>query len=142
MRQALTTLVEFDDVVESRRHSGAVNLALRGRVGADPCEALFAGATATALDDLPGTLRGVHLLEQIVPGPVTGPRQFRLVADGLQLDFDAHALQLHRDVAREFFAAVPAAAVPLRQRVGWALLLWLLRVPGVEALLVKLRGKT
>jgi hypothetical protein len=50
-------------------------------------------------------------------------------------------LPVLHDVSREFFAAVPPARVKWGPRIGWALLLNLLRVPGMAALLRRLRSR-
>ena len=44
---------------------------------------------------------------------------------------------MHRDAARPFYGAVPPPRVPLRLRLGWALLLTVLRLPGVGRLLLR-----
>jgi len=137
MSRTVIDPIDFDGAVECRRDSGTINLVLRGRAGADGIEALFAGASAQGLASLPTTLHAVHLSE---PTADAVPRRFRLAAQELRLEFSARSLQLHRDAARQFFAAVPTRRVPLGRRVGWTVLLSLLRVPGVETLLVKLRG--
>ena len=51
------------------------------------------------------------------------------------------ALPVQHDVSKAFFAAVPPAPVRWGPRIGWALLLNLLRVPGVAALLQRLRSR-
>ncbi len=51
------------------------------------------------------------------------------------------ALPVQHDVSKEFFAAVPPAPARWLPRIGWALLLNLLRVPGMAALLQRLRGR-
>jgi hypothetical protein len=50
------------------------------------------------------------------------------------------ALPVQHDVSREFFAAVPPAPTRWGPRIGWALLLNLLRVPGMGKLLQRLRS--
>jgi hypothetical protein len=55
-------------------------------------------------------------------------------------ELQAGSVQLHREVAREFFRAVPPPRVPRSTRLGWALLLGLLRFPGAARLLAKLRS--
>jgi hypothetical protein len=51
------------------------------------------------------------------------------------------ALPVQHDVSKEFFAAVPPAPARWGPRIGWALLLNLLRVPGIAVLLQRLRGR-
>jgi hypothetical protein len=50
-------------------------------------------------------------------------------------------IPVHHDVSAEFAAAVPPAPVKWGPRIGWALLLNLLRVPGMAALLRRLRSR-
>ena len=50
-------------------------------------------------------------------------------------------LPVQHDVSREFFAALPPVRARWLPRIGWTLLLNLLRVPGVPALLQRLRSR-
>lgn len=50
-------------------------------------------------------------------------------------------LPVQHDVSREFFAAVPPTPARLGPRIGWMLLLNLLRVPGMAGLLQRLRSR-
>jgi hypothetical protein len=70
----------------------------------------------------------------------TGLRRFRIESPRLTLALQARQVQVHRDAAAQFYSAVPPVHVPMRLRLGWALLLTLLRVPGAVALVRKLRG--
>jgi hypothetical protein len=131
--QALRELVAFEGSVECRLEQGAINLALRGRerTGA-VVEALFAGASASGgLAVLPRELHEVRLFE----------RPLQLKSRELQLDLTCRSLQLHRDVGRPFFKAVPPLSVPFARRAGWTVLLSVLRIPGAARLLMALRGK-
>jgi hypothetical protein len=47
----------------------------------------------------------------------------------------------HRDVRAEVFAAIPPRAVPFKKRLFWTVLLAAMRVPGLPALLQKLRSR-
>jgi len=49
-------------------------------------------------------------------------------------------MQVHRDATRAFFGALPPPRVPRTTRLGWWLLLGLLRVPGAACLLARWRG--
>jgi hypothetical protein len=139
-------LIAFDGAVECRLESGAINLTLRGferRGGAgavrSPAEALFAGAATTpdCLDALPARLDAVHIFE-LAAAP--GARRLLISAQKLQLELVCRSLQVHRDVGRVFFRAVPPPRVSLRRRLGWTLLLLVLRLPGAGRLLSRLRG--
>jgi hypothetical protein len=65
-----------------------------------------------------------------------GECRYLLRAQELQLELRARSLQLHRGAAAELFGAVPPPRVPWRLRVGWMLLLAVLRVPGAARLLL------
>jgi hypothetical protein len=143
-------LIAFAGAVQCEHGVGAVNLVLRGYgsatrgLHAAVTEVLFSDATALAL---PSGLRDLTISELPAPDgaqPATGERSaarcFRIDSAGLQLTLQARSVQLHRDAAAAFYGAVPPPRVPLRLRLGWALLLLVLRIPGAGALLGKLRG--
>jgi hypothetical protein len=133
-------LIGFDGTLECRAQSGPINLVLRGFergvVGAPrtAATALFSAATLPTSDAaVPARLHGASLLElEVAPGQC----RYLLRAQELQLELRARSLQLHREVGRELFGAVPPRRVPWRLRLGWALLLTLLRVPAVARLLL------
>jgi len=128
--------VEFEGPVECVHGSGAITLTLSGRErdGA-AVEALFAGASSpVGLSGLPGKLHEVRLVGD-------GARQVQLQSRERQLDLVCRSLQLHRDAATQFFKAVAPVQIPFARRLGWALLLSVLRIPGVARLMAALRGR-
>jgi hypothetical protein len=127
-------LVAFAGAVQCAAAHGAINLVLRGRARGGSTELLFSAAGAGAL---PKELHDVQVSE--LAGEFAA-RRFRIDSPELQLEFAARSAQLHCDVAGAFFAAVPPPHVPLRLRVGWWLLLTLLRLPKAERLLRLVRG--
>lgn len=137
-------LIAFDGPVQCEATHGTVNLVLcgaaRGMQGSRTglTQVLFSNASAVAL---PAGLHDATVIE-IGAGSPDAPRQFRIESPGLTLALQARQVQLHHDVAAIFYGAVPPVRVPLRLRLGWALLLAGLRVPGVAALLRKVRGST
>ena len=166
---ALIELAVFDGAVQCRLQAGAVNLILSGRErGGGALEALMAGtrtdaaqegaaqgtgaSDGAALGSLPSSLHDARLLERTGVHAAAGladprpsgaravVRRLRLQSRERQLDLTAYSLQLHRDAAPSFHAAVPPLPATYGRRFGWALLLWLLRVPGVAPLLTLLRG--
>ena len=135
-------LIAFDGEVQCRSERGAIHCSLRGheRHGGE-VEVLLAAA---GLPDgpapqrpLPARLNEVGVFELDAP---PGARRLLLVARELQQPLAARSVQLHRDVAPAFFSAVPPLRVPYLRRLGWALLLRLLRWPGAGRLLLRLRG--
>lgn len=142
MSPAVQPVIQFDGAVECSLRPGAVNLVLRGRVGEEPAEALFAAATAELLPGaLPASLHAVSVSEYTPPQAGATVHRFRLQSQELQLDLGARSLQLHRHAGRAFFGAVAPPRVPFGRRLGWTVLLTLLRVPGVERLLLRLRRR-
>jgi hypothetical protein len=132
-------LIAFDGVVDCRPGSGAINLTLCGfeRRGAGAKSRVAAQALfGSAQNALPARLHQVHIFEL---DDAPGVRRFLVQAQELQLTLQARTLQLHRDASRAFFAAVPPPRVLWRRRLGWALLLWALRLPGAQGLLDRLR---
>lgn len=134
-------LVAFEGAVECAPGSGALNLILRGRErgSGGAVAALFAGASGLrGLTGLPAKLHDVRLFDRAA---ASGARQVQLQARELQLDLVSRSLQLHRDAGRPFFTAVPPARIPVVTRLGWAVLLSVLRIPGAAPLLAALRGR-
>jgi hypothetical protein len=138
-------LIAFDGAVECRVETGAVTVMLRGfeRSGAAPgsrtaAQAMIAGSSATEpMRALPARLHEVHLFE-LAAAP--GARRLLLSAREIQLELACRSLQVHRDVGRVFFGAVPPPRVSLKRRLGWTVLLLILRIPGAGRLLAQLRG--
>ncbi len=134
-------LIAFAGAVQCESADGAGQLVLRGCArGMQPArsgltEVLFSG---TGTVTLPPALRDARVIELTA----VAPRRYRIESAGLQLEFPARSVQLHRDAAAAFFAAVPPVRVPLRLRVGWSLLLTVLRIPKAALLLRMIRGST
>jgi hypothetical protein len=55
---------------------------------------------------------------------------------------NAKSMHSHRSVAEEFFNAVPPVAAKPAMRLGWALLLNVMRLPGAAWLLTRIRQRT
>jgi len=130
--------------VECRRPAGAVNLTLSGHEQGTPqagfrptVQLLLAGADVP--NALPARLHDVRV-STLSDEPARDRQRLMLRTRELQQALSCRSAQLHRDVAAAFFAALPPARVPLRARLGWALLLPLLRLPGAAALLTRMRG--
>jgi hypothetical protein len=139
--RAMNELVAFEGAVECAAGSGAIDLILRGRErgGGTALTALFAGSSdLKALTGLPAKLHDVRLFDRAA---VSGARELQLQAREQQLDLVCRSLQLHRDAGRPFFTAVPPVRPPAATRLGWAVLLSILRIPGAARLLAALRGR-
>jgi hypothetical protein len=133
-----TTLIAFDGAVECGSGTGSITLILRGRERAADAAALFAGARSEAgLPTQPSQLHAVRLWQRL---PMVSPRRVQLSSSESPLQLICYSLQIHRDVSRAFFGAVPPLRVGLPRRLAWALLLSLLRLPGVARLIGRLRS--
>jgi hypothetical protein len=130
--------------VHSERAQGAINLVLRGcargtqGASGGASEVLFSDASAVAL---PADLRDARVIA-LTDESGSAARRFRIESPELQLELQARSAQVHRDSAAAFFGAVPPPRVPLRLRLGWWLLLTVLRIPGAAGLVSRFRGST
>jgi hypothetical protein len=125
----------FAGAVQVRREAGAIAWSLNGLergVAGQALEVLICGA---GLPELPATLVDVEIRE------LTGPagHTLQIVTSLKRTALPARAVQVHRPAAMAFFGAVPALRATLATRAAWALLLNLLRIPGVPRLLRALR---
>ena len=132
-------LIEFTGRVDCRRR-GAHALMLSGREGAVPLVVHLGAVRAADIEGLPGELENVRLVER--PAHAEGQRSLELQSGSFSRLLQVRGLQVHRDAARAFFAAVPPVPVPALRRAGWSALLLLLRVPGMAGLLKRLREST
>ena len=127
-------LIAFQGEVRCEAATGAVSLILQGHSQGAAAQVLFCAlsgaAPAGALHDARVTQRSAD----------AGAPCWRLTAGGTAIELHARTVQVHRDAAARFFAALPPPAVPRRVRWGWAALLTMLRLPGMARLLIKLRG--
>ncbi|MGH8144136.1 MAG: hypothetical protein ACREU2_16680 [Steroidobacteraceae bacterium] len=154
-------LIGFDGAVECEQQAQGTTLHLRGAVraginsdntnsggsnsGNSHCaraEVWFSGVsfsdTRADVPRVPVVLQRVNVLELAVGA--ASRRAFRIDAAAGSFELQAGSVQVHREVARAFFGAVPPVRVPLATRLGWMLLLGLLRLPGAARLLAKLRS--
>jgi hypothetical protein len=151
---AAQPLVAFHGPVTVRSGCGAVTLLLRGRESADRrgreyAELAFADAQATAL---PARLRDARVLGPEPGFPsADGRRRYRIEATVAgaaaapvrwSADVRARSVQLHREDARVFFGAVPPPRLSLARRLGWPVLLAVLRLPGAARIVERIRGTT
>jgi hypothetical protein len=75
------------------------------------------------------------------PDAARGLRQWLLRAGERQFEISGRSIHVHRPAAEAFYAAVPGAPLTWQARAGWAVLLNLLRVPGMTRLLQFLRSR-
>ena len=126
----------FRDSAHCVRESGAVQWRLVGldRDSGTALEVLLSGAAAL---QLPARLAAAELYLQGDPANAA----WELRSGGQVVPLAVRAVQVHRGAAAALANALPQVAAPWRARVGWVLLLNLLRVPGVPRLLRTLRGR-
>jgi hypothetical protein len=126
-------MVSFEAEVRCQGGNGAINLWLQGQVRVDgrisDMNVFFSGATAA----LPQSMHDVRISELAT---AQMPRRYRIESREVNVELQARSMQTHRAAAAALFAAVPPARVPWRLRAGWALLLALLRLPGVGSLIL------
>jgi hypothetical protein len=125
----------FRGHAQCRRESGAVQWCLRGidREGGMPLEVLISGAPDL---QLPAQLASAELYELAAGGATP----YELRSAGRAIPVVARAVQVHRDVAAAFDAVLPRFGVAWSVRLGWLVLLNVLRVPGAARLLGRLRA--
>jgi hypothetical protein len=126
----------FRGHAQCRREAGAIQWSLVGldRDSGTPLEVLLSGATGLAL---PAQLAAAELYES---GDAAAT-SWELRSAGRVIPTGARAVQVHRDAAAAFAGVLPHFPAPRRVRLGWLLLLNLLRLPGAARLLGWLRAR-
>jgi hypothetical protein len=124
------SLAEFQGTV--RLEASSRQLLLRGqqRDGRE-LVVTFGGYDMTAI---PTQLNEVRIMVSRAGG-------WQLQARERSYTVNAKSMHSYRSVAEEFFKAVPPVAAKPAMRLGWALLLNVLRLPGAAWLLTKLRQR-
>jgi hypothetical protein len=109
----MTILVQFRGRVDWRRDGcGPLGLILCGRTAHHPRELVHLSFAGAAPEDLPQTLddAAVARVDDATFSITSGARSWTL---------SARAAHLHREVAREFYQAVPARPIRWTQRLFW-----------------------
>jgi len=114
--------------------TGAVNLIITGTEIASglPVTVLFSRARVM-LPDTPPRDMEIRQRDDVGGG-------WQIIADGIEAPVRARAVQVHRAATQAFSSALEPVRVAAPTRLGWTLLLQLLRVPGVGTLLARLRS--
>jgi hypothetical protein len=119
--------------VSCTRAPDIATLSLHG-VSADARpEATTITFSAPAAADLPATL-GAVLVERL------SADQYRISAGTRVWQFTARAAHVHREVAAQFYQAIPPRPVPAGKRLFWRSVLMLAANRAAFALLRRLRG--
>jgi hypothetical protein len=125
-------LATFRGVVHCRRAATVPGLTLSGNTAEAPEEPTALAFSATAPADLPATLQDAvvdHL----------GGAKYRIVAERREWLIASPAVHLHREIAAQFYRAIPPRPVPWAKRVFWRVVLALAASRAGLALLRALR---
>jgi hypothetical protein len=133
---SMRRVAAFRGDAQCRRERGAIQWCLAGvdRDSGAPLEVLICGAAGLTL---PSVLPEAELYES----DGAGSSSWELRSAGRVIPTGARAVQVHRDAAAAFDSVLPRFGVPWRARIGWLLLLNLLRLPGTARLLARLRAR-
>lgn len=125
----------FRGAVHCRREAGAVQWCLAGfdRDSGAAQEVLLSGTAALQLPPQ-------FLDAEIYANAGAAGSGWELRSAGRTLPLAVRAVQVHRRADAAFAVALPRVVAPWQVRVGWVLLLQLLRVPGMARLVQRLRG--
>jgi hypothetical protein len=125
-------LATFRGVVHCRRAGAVPGLTLSGATAEAPDEPTALAFSAAAPADLPGTLEDAvvdHL----------GGTHYRIGAGHGEWLIKAQAVHLHREIAPQFYRAIPPRPAPRAKRVFWRVILALAASRAGLALLRALR---
>jgi hypothetical protein len=125
-------LATFRGLVQCRRAAAAPGLTLSGSTAEAPDEPTALAFSAVAPADLPGTLADAvvdHL----------GGTHYRIGAERREWLIAADAVHLHREIAPQFYRAIPPRPAPWAKRVFWRVVLALAASRAGLALLRALR---
>ena len=125
-------LASFRGSVRVRRASGPLGLTLSGDTREQPGAATALAFSAPAPADFPEALTDA-VVERIAPG------QYRITSTAREWLIGARAVHLTREVAAEFYRALPPRPVPAAKRVFLRLVLALAASRAGFALLRALR---
>jgi hypothetical protein len=126
----------FRGNAQCRRESGAIQWCISGldRDTGAALAVLLSGAAGVQLPPELGDAE-LHVLDE------SANARWELRGNGTLYPLAVRAVQVHRDAAAAFAAALPRNSAPWTTRAGWWLLLGLLRLPGMARLLRGLRGR-
>jgi hypothetical protein len=126
-------LATFRGLVHCRRAHTVPGLTLSGSTTEAPDEPTVLAFSAAAPADLPGTLEDAVVDD-------LGGAHFRIAAGKHEWLVDAPAVHLHREIAPQFYRAIPPRPAPRAKRVFWRVVLALAASRAGLALLRTLRS--
>jgi hypothetical protein len=125
-------LATFRGAVHCRRAQTVLGLTLTGSTAEAPEEPTALAFSASAPGDLPATLQDAvvdHL----------GGTRYRIGVERREWLIEAQAVHLHREIAAQFYRAIPPRPAPWAKRVFWRVVLALAASRAGIALLRALR---
>jgi hypothetical protein len=125
-------LATFRGTVACRCAPDVPGLTLRGDTADAPGEETELAFSAAAPAQFPGTLQDAQV-QRLSPG------RYRISSATREWLIDARAVHLHREIAADFFRAIPPRRVPWRKRLFWRVVLTLAASRAGLALLRMLR---
>jgi len=127
-------VVQFSGAVDCRRDGcGPLRLILSGHTAHYPHELVHLSFAGAAPEDLPQTLDNAAVAH-------VSAQRYSISSGARSWTVDASAVHLHRDVAREFYQAVPQQPVRWTQRLFWRIVLALAATSAGRWLLGVWRG--
>jgi hypothetical protein len=109
-------LASFRGRVSCQRAPGPLGLALAGVTAEHPQQRTTLEFAAPAPLEFPATLEDARV-DELAAG------RYRIARDGGDWLINARAVHLHREVASEFYRALPPRPVPPGKRLFWRLVL-------------------
>jgi hypothetical protein len=126
-------VVQFCGRVESRREGcGPLGLVLSGRTAHHPQELVHLAFAGRAPEDFPDTLDNATI-ERVTQ------EHYRIASGARYWTVAARAAHLHREVAAEFYRAIPAQPIRWTQRLFWRIVLILAATSAGRALVRAVR---
>ena len=127
-------VVQFSGKIECRRDGcGPLGLILRGHTTHRPDELAQLSFAGAAPEDFPQTLDDATVTR-------SGAESYRITSGTRSWTLNARAAHLHREVAHEFYRAVPLPRARWTQRLFWRIVLALAATSAGRWLLGVWRG--
>jgi hypothetical protein len=112
-------IIQFSGRIDCRRDGcGPLGLIMSGHTALHPRQLVHLCFAGTAPPDLPRSLDGAAVAQ-------VGEESYCITSDASSWTLSARAAHLHREVTREFYAAVPGEPVRWTQRLFWRIVLTL-----------------
>jgi len=110
------TLAAFRGPVSCTRAAGVPGLTLSGNSAQTPAEKTVLAFSSAALPDLPAALHDV-VVEHL------GGGRYRISSSAGEWTISASVVHLHREIAAQFYRAIPPRPAPARKRLFWRVVL-------------------